>query len=663
MTAVDMEYFNKKLCVSAKELQTVMTKDAYDHLVKNKRVEVARRGGGYGRSALIVVDSLPEKYKQAVKAAFPDGGKTMLLELLRENFEVDSEAREVLSGFVLEDGGHLKPEKVLEYTVNASVIKTIVKLMNTASELRKSKGDRSLQWDDMTAVVALCKQEYKHTLPGSMPRLRRKVADYMKYGPLSLISGKIANQNAREVNYKLERLFMSLDSLPTRPYATVTAETYRQFLYGEIEVYDPETGEMFMPGDFYDKDGDPIELSDRTIQRYLNKMKNKALRAKGHDTQYDFNNRYTPHHFRKSPTMSFSKISLDDRDLPRKIHGGSRVKAYYAYDVASGCVIGYAHRRDKDTGLFIDCLRSMFWTIEHNGWNCPAEVEIEHHLTNQFADTLLQAGAVFPFVRWCNPANSQEKRAEHFNRAKKYQIEKRSQVGIGRWWAKMEANRPRVEKVYDEKNNTYKESTYDYDQIVADDIRSIRDYNNTAHPNQKRYPGMTRWEVLTGCQNPNLRPMNKALLCRYIGDSVKTTIRRNMYCSVAGKKFMLPTPEIIERLQSEQVTAYYIPTADGEVTEAYIYQGDSFITKVEPVTRYNEARAEQTEEDVAAFEAQSKYVSRFRGMMNKDKVQKIAIMPRIEDEPEVEIVPTTPSVSKETIKTPLNYAQMALQDL
>lgn len=38
----------------------------------------------------------------------------------------------------------------------------------------------------------------------------------------------------------------------------------------------------------------------------------------------------------------------------------------------------------------------------------PAEVEVEHHLVNNFADGLIRAGVVFPFVRWCNPGNSQE---------------------------------------------------------------------------------------------------------------------------------------------------------------------------------------------------------------------------------------------------------------
>ena len=128
---------------------------------------------------------------------------------------------------------------------------------------------------------------------------------------------------------------------------------------------------------------------------------------------------------------------------------------------------------------------------------------------------------------------------------KKYGVEKRSQVGIGRWYARLEANRPKEEKVYDEFNNTYKEATYTYEQLVADDIRAIHEYNNALHPNQKLYPGLTRWEVLCRYQNPDLAPVDKALLYRFIGEEVRTSIRRSKYCRVHYEDYALPSPELI----------------------------------------------------------------------------------------------------------------------
>jgi hypothetical protein len=669
-----MEYHNNTLCISARELMAVMTESNYKQLSARGKVEVARRACR-GQYALVVFDSLPDKYKAAAKELYPEGGVMQLQKWFRDNYTLDAEARTFFSRFRFDNGDPLPAAKVTEYTVNASVIRAIQRLMANTKALRQAQPGGRVQWDDMAAAVAYFKQEYGHTLPESTLRFRKKVAEFNRIGYACLISGKFQNQNSRKVNYKIERLILSLDSLPERPFNTTVAEMYNQFVCGELDVYDPETGELFNPEEFTDKNGDPLALSETTVANYLNNPKNRALRSKLHDSAWDFNNKYRPHHNRKAPVWAFSKISLDDRDLPRRMADGTRVKAYYAYDVASGCVIGYAYNRLKTADLFIDCVRNMFRLIDRQGWNCPAEVEVEHHLVNNFADGLIRAGVVFPFVRWCNPGNSQEKRAEHFNRAKKYGVEKRLQVGIGRWYARLEANRPKEEKIYDEYNNTYKEATYTYDQLVADDIRAIAEYNRQLHPNQKLYPGLTRWEVLCQNQNPDLSPVDKALLYRFIGEKTRTSIRRSMYCTVCGEKYRLPSPELLERLAPNdyEVQAYYLPNEAGDVSEVYIYQDAVFIAKCTPVGAYNEATAEQTDEDRQNYTEQAKYVSEFDALMKREKIQKVRILPR-----DLPTDPTDPVETVETVETaavssaaePLDdfsfdtdYAALAKQDL
>lgn len=87
-----------------------------------------------------------------------------------------------------------------------------------------------------------------------------------------------------------------------------------------------------------------------------------------------------PHVHRESPEYSFSKVSFDDRDLPRKLKDSKqRPKAYYAYDVASQCVVGFSYSRKKDVDLVVDMFRNMFRLIERNGWGIPAQVEVENH--------------------------------------------------------------------------------------------------------------------------------------------------------------------------------------------------------------------------------------------------------------------------------------------
>lgn len=612
-----MEYFNNILCITQPELLEVMSESNYKQMVRRGKISRARRGGN-GRQALIVFDSLPGKYRSAVRERKPDISTMPLQEWLRANYTPDAEARSYFSAFRFDNGSALPAEKINEYTVNASVIKAVLRLMASANALRRVG---RIGWDSMAETITYFKREFGHTLPESMLRFRKKVAQFKREGYACLISGRFQNQNSRKVNYKIERLILSLDSLPERPFNTTVAEMYNQFVCGELNVYDPETGELFDPEEFTDKEGEPIALSETTVANYLNNPKNRALRSKLHDSAWDFNNRYRPHHKRKAPVWAFSKISLDDRDLPRKMADGNRVKAYYAYDVASGCVVGYAYNRLKTADLFIDCVRNMFRLIDHQGWNCPAEVEVEHHLVNNFADGLIRAGVVFPFVRWCNPGNSQEKRAEHFNRVKKYGVEKRSQVGIGRWYARLEANRPKEEKVYDEFNNTYKEATYTYEQLVADDIRAIHEYNNALHPNQKLYPGLTRWEVLCRYQNPDLAPVDKALLYRFIGEEVRTSIRRSKYCRVHYEDYALPSPELIGRLAPNDYTveAYYLPDEQGNVPEVYIYQHGAYIATCRRIEAYNEATAEQTERDREAYAEQAKYNAQFDAMMARDE--------------------------------------------
>ena len=508
-----------------------------------------------------------------------------------------------------------------------------------------------MNWGELAGAISYYQVEFGHTLPLSPHRFRERVSDFQKEGYESLISKKFNNQNTRKVNVRIERLLLSLDGQPERPYNTTVAEMYNMFLTGDIVVADVETGEVFEPSDFTDKKGNPIVLSEATIANYLNTPKNKALRAKLHDTQWDFNNEYRPYHLRAHAVYALSKVSLDDRDLPRPMHNGQRVKAYYAYDVVSGAVVGYAYNRLKTRELFLDCMRNMFQTLDRNGWYMPAELEVEHHLVDNFADGLMKAGVVFPLIRWCNPGNSREKRAEHFNRSKKYGTEKRMQVGIGRWYAKLEANRPKVEKVYDEQNNTYKEQSYSYEELVADDIRALTEYNHELHPNQKMYPGMTRWDVLALCQNPDLKPFDKAVLYRYIGNHTATTIKQNMYCTVQYQQYRLPNPAEIEKLapRNMKVDAYWLDDADGNVNEVYLYQNGEYICTCGLLERYNEATAEQTEKDRAIYEDQAKYVSQFDKMMKDGKIQRVAVM-RATDAQEIEQVEAKAAVQPQPVE-------------
>ena len=618
--------------LSEEELAPILSVPNYKKLAAKKEINVVRPGKGLGSYALVEIATMPLRFQERIKLKYGDMKEDVIRNWLGSHYHIDAKARDFYTRFRFDNGDTLPPEHIQEYTVNASVIEAVMRAMEDATFMRKAMKAGPVNWGELTGAISYYQAEFGHTLPVSSNRFKKRVNDFKANGHESLISRKFMNQNRRKVTYDIERLLLSIDAQPEQPFNTTVWEQYNLFVQGELELYDPETGEVLNPADFTDKDGNPLVLSPATVANYLNNPKNKALRGKLHMSQWDFNNAYRPYHLRSIGEYSLSKVSLDDRDLPRPMKDGNRVKAYYAYDVVSGAVVGYAYNRYKTTELFLDCMRNMFQTLDRNGMYIPAELEVEHHLVSDFADGLMQAGTVFPLIRWCNPGNSREKRAEHKNREKKYGVEKRTQVGIGRWYAKLEANRPKEEKVYDEKNNTYKVKTYSYEELVADDIRAIETFNAQPHPNQKRYPGMSRWDVLCAHQNPNLAPWDKAVLYRFIGQHTETTIRQNTYCTVMYNQYGLPSPEIIEKLEPRnyKVDAYYLPDADGTINEVYIYQNGRYIATCKPVARYNENTAEQTEYDKAAYTEQSKYVAQFDKMMKDGKIKRVGILAKEE---------------------------------
>ena len=626
-----MEYHDNRLCISARELVDggVMTNSNYCQLIARKKMEVVRRGGR-GGYALIAVASLPDTYQHRLKELYPDPGMEVLLAWLDANYEVDQAAVAYFNDWRTQCGhDHATDEHVKEYVTNASVLNACIKLYNNARAIQKTMGQK-YDWSMMSQAVEGYRMKTGHTLPKSMLRFRKKVNEYQQEGYGCLISGKFGNQASRKVDYRTERLILSIAVLPNKPFNTSVWEMYNSFVCGELDVYDPETGELFRPAEWTDKDGEPLGLSESTITNYLNKPKNRLFVEHSLDTYTTFMHEQMPHVHRHAPEFSFSKISFDDRDLPRKLKDTkARPKAYYAYDVASQCVVGYAYNRSKNVDLVADCFRSMFRLIERNGWGCPAQVEVENHLMSQWKDSFLKAGVLFPFVRFCAPMNSQEKYAEQMNGAKKRSVEHRNHAGIGRFYARNRHYRTEAKKVFDEKNDTYEDKQYySWDELIADDERDIREFNQSLHPNQKKYPGMTRWQVLEANMNPTLQKMDKSVWARFIGEHVETTIRRNSYCRVAYKDWWLSKTEAIERLEPNnyKVDAYWLADEDGTVTDVYIFQGDRLIDKLEDVGTFNTAAAEQTDEDHEVFVRQQKKIASFNAYVKRNAVKTVGVV-------------------------------------
>ena len=485
-----------------------------------------------------------------------------------------------------------------EYTANASVLMAVKSLQADIRLLKRVMGgSKVVRWEQLASAISYYKQEVGHTLPQSAPRFRKALREFDEHGYESLISKKFGNQQTRKVDRDTLYLLLALDNDDTRPYNSTVAERYNNFVEGLLTVYNPETGELYDPSKYK-------SLSETTVANYLSTPEAKALRGKVHDDYQTWRGKNQPFVLRKRPTMSLSKISLDDRDLKLKVNwreqGISEIvslKIYIAYDLASQAIIGYSFSGKKRHDIFIGCLRSTFRTLLTNNLPCPYEAEVEQHLVSDFKESIMRPGALFPEPYFLAPGNSQAKGAEHMNRLFKYQTEKEYIPNTGRHYARLDANQTNEEKSFDEHNDRFKAKVWAYEDAVAFYEGLIYEYNHSPHSNTAYWGGRTRWEVLMESVNPQLAAIDTHKLATLIGEHRSTSVRRG-HIKANYRSFAL-SPEGVGKLKSRdgKVDAYWWEQVEGEMGEVHIYEGGRYIETAEEIYRVNEAKAEQTDED------------------------------------------------------------------
>jgi hypothetical protein len=624
-----MEIYNNTLCIPANQYyheydlgpgrgkvvkRNFVSYDTYK-LQKKSKLKIVRPGKGEGNHALIDLESIPSKYRNEIGKREPNPELSAVITPFIDQVKMDYEAVRFYTNFRYPNGRPIPTDKVDNiklWSNNAAIMNAISADYDKHVRDRANQGKGPIKSTFFkNHVVPVKSKELNDKWPNNLPtnasRLQEKFDDYKELRYMAFVKNLVGNDNAVKINSKILDLLIFISVMPTRPYTTEVKKVYDDFMAGRIELVNHATGEEYLPEDYLDETGNVIQFTEAAIWQRIEKPSQQVKVDKKRMGAKDFNDLHRPHRHRHSPEYSFSKISMDDRDLVWKdAVSKQRVKAYYAYDVASGCRIGSAYSMFKNEELFLDCLRDMFAFIDRNGFGSPLEIEVENHLVNKFFDDL---AVMFPYLTICAPGNSQEKRAEHFNRAVKYQVEKNNHPGIGRWWLSSKYNRISVDKV----NDQFKQKMKMADRMIIDDIQDSLEYNNALHKNQKKYPGMTRMDVLRANLNPGLPKLNKPFLYKYIGYETETSIVRNQYVSVQYEKYMLPNPRVLELLapNNRNVTAYYMPNADGTISEVYLYQYGRLLCTCERLETYNESKAERTDVDVTAKLKQDKYVAMF----------------------------------------------------
>lgn len=533
--------------------------------------------------------------------------------------EVDTEARAYYTSYRKGDGSPLEPKLVEQYTNRASLLETLRKRLESQQAERAKLGRKVKMCEWYQEAMKWYNEQRQGQFPcaeiGNARSFERVFKAYCNEGYASVVSGRLGNDSARKVSVKAENLIVALWRTNGKPFKERVWELYMEFVTGDRELYDKETGEVFRPDDFRHK-GRTLELSQATVWAYVSQAMNTTAVYADRNGNFAYQNTLRPKHVRKVGNWSLSKISMDDVALSRQTWDGKWVYKYIAVDVLSGYyfrpsyVVGKPGRKEV-----VECFRNMFRELTERGLPMPGELEVEHHLM----EDIEWLNDVFPFVRFC--ASATEKRAEHNIRALKYGAAKDAGHTNGRWYARSEAY-----------SSTRKKVDGDYElggvrltaeQIIADDLADIERHNTELHKRQKTFPGMTRRDVLVQRVNPELKPVEERYLLHYIGERTDTSIVNNNRLQVKGEQFELTDLACIGRLKpnSKRVEAYYMPGE--EIERVYLWQGETYIGEAENMEkwRYNEFAAERTDADREAMLHQQKRVAKFDKMVRERRAE------------------------------------------
>lgn len=233
-----MEYFNKILCVTYTELtegsKPIVTGGTLLKNVTRGNIVSVHRGGGEGGQALYAWSSIPQKYKARYMERYGVPEQRMKEAMMRDRIRLDGEARDWFERFTYEKNGkqeHLTDKLVEEYTINASVLKELLKMMAQRRAIRQSlNGSMGGAWEVIYQSSEAMREEYQHTLPQNEARLKAKIKAFKADGYKSLISGKVGNKNTQKITDEFGQLLIALKRcrVPVYTDAQLFEEANRQ---------------------------------------------------------------------------------------------------------------------------------------------------------------------------------------------------------------------------------------------------------------------------------------------------------------------------------------------------------------------------------------------------------------------------------------------------
>jgi hypothetical protein len=541
-----------------------------------KRVQL----GGNGRIMLIDFDTLPAYIQHCL------GDPRQAGHSLDKYYKTDKEAVRFFQTFQFDSGGYLDLQYQNKYITNPNVLNALIGYRKEAEKLKKQKGgiDEILRQQAISFQKTLqVKHKANHTLPESLKRFKEVLKAFESKGYRSLISGKHGNDNSRKVTEQTIALLESMFAKDnTKPSPTEVYKQYAQFIDGNLDVINNETGECYLPADFK-------LLSDGTVKAYLNVWQSKiATHMLRSGDRQRYMQAFKTGHALDKPKYAGSLLSIDDRQPPYKMPDGNRIWAYMGIDLGSEAITCWVFGKTKE-GIIRNFYQQLVRNYHHWGYNLPDGLEAESSLNSSFTDTFLREGSMFQNVR-IEANNARGKRIERYFRDLRYSHEKKRPEWIGRPFAQNESNQQGSNGV----------ATLYYDEIVNNCLEDIINWNETPH---SVYSDLTRWQVFEQKQHPGLKPTNYNGILPYLGHKTQTSCNTGII-NLNYSKFLLAENgkvctgerliKLYEKVEGKQISVCWLDDINGEPFKALVFIGNLLICEALPQPTYARAVIERT---------------------------------------------------------------------
>lgn len=200
-----MEICNNIRCVSADELEGIVSYNTIRVLVQRGRVERVRRGC-YDTPALYNADSFPQKYKVEIYRRFPDLAAQEEARPMLDKVALDQAAVVFFEDYRRNESDKkgLSDEKRAEYVNNASILNAFRDMLENSDgkhvRTSHSKIGRGEFWKRAAKALPRIADRWPNSLPQNARRLQEKYNLYIREGYASLISKKFNNSNSAKVN-------------------------------------------------------------------------------------------------------------------------------------------------------------------------------------------------------------------------------------------------------------------------------------------------------------------------------------------------------------------------------------------------------------------------------------------------------------------------------